>query len=430
MKKATIVLAVALMLAPWTSRGQEVQRPFSLREAVAFAIEHNKRLQSSSMNVELFRQKVREAVAQGLPQVNGTLDYITNFKHTMDFSGMKIVMKDQSSGKVALQQLLFSGEWIAGVQASKIAKRLAEQQVDVTEQEVVENVYSSYYNVLVSERMLGIIDRNIEYMNQMYEHTRNMFTAGVMEETDVDQIRVTVGQLKNARLSMHRNVELGYNLLRVQMGLEENAPVRLADDLSRFLDPVTRVSFANEAFDPSENLQYRLVETQTEINRKMLSMGKWAYAPTLGGMYSYTHKLIRPNLDMSPQHAAGFTLSIPIFNGLRQRSKVAQAKVTLEQSLLDKSFLEDQLRLQDRQLRFEFNNALENHSLQQENIEVARRVLNSYKRKYELGTLSSMELTQANSTYLQAESNYTNAALTLLQAWLQLEKLNNRLIFQ
>jgi outer membrane protein TolC len=417
-----------MLFIPWISRAQEAPRLFSLREAVAFAIEHNKQLQSSAMNVELFQQKVREAISQGLPQVNGTVDYATNFNHEMSFGqAMQIKMKDQSNAKLSLQQLLFSGQWIAGIQASKIAKRLAGQQVELTTQEVIENVCNSYYSILISTRMLAIIGQNITYMNQTQEHTRNMFAAGTREETDVDQIRITVGQLKNAHLSMQRTLEVAYNLLRLQMGLDENAPLALGDDLARLLAPVTRASLPGDAFDPGDNLQFRLASTQTEINQKLLDVEKWSYAPTLGGMYSYTYKVLKPELDMSPNHSAGLSLSIPIFSGLQRKAKVAQAKITLEQSLLTKSLLEDQLRLQDNQLRSELDNALENHALQQENIEVARRVLDSYKRKYELGALSSMELTQANSTYLQAESNYASAALALLQAWLKLEKLHDRL---
>ena len=70
---------------------------------------------------------------------------------------------------------------------------------------------------------------------------------------------------------------------------------------------------------------------------------------------------------------------------------------------------------------------MENYSLQKENIDVATQVLKSYQRKYELGAVSSLDLTQANNNYLQAETNYTEAVLTLLQAQVSLEKLYNQL---
>lgn len=59
---------------------------------------------------------------------------------------------------------------------------------------------------------------------------------------------------------------------------------------------------------------------------------------------------------MSPKHSAGFTMSIPIFSGLQRDSKVKQAKITLEQSYLQKSLLQDQLNVQDEQLKFNLKN--------------------------------------------------------------------------
>ena len=65
--------------------------------------------------------------------------------------------------------------------------------------------------------------------------------------------------------------------------------------------------------------------------------------------------------------------------------------------------------------------------LEKENIEVARKVLENYQNKFRAEVVSSLDLTQANNNYLQAENNYASACLNLLQAQTQLEKLYNEL---
>lgn len=232
------------------------------------AIKHNKELQSSQMNIDLYRQKVRESVSQGLPQVNGTVTYSTNFGYKMDFGGQAIKMKDQSNLTVGLQQLLFSGQWILGLQTSKIAVRLTEQEVETTELDIIENIYNSYYTVLVSERMLDILRQNLENMNEIYKHTDNMYKAGTVEETDVDQIRINVGQLKNSLLSMERTVAVNYNLLRLQLGLEAGTPIKLTDALNVFLENDKSTRLYVEKFDINNNLSYQLITTQTELNKR------------------------------------------------------------------------------------------------------------------------------------------------------------------
>jgi outer membrane protein TolC len=130
---------------------------------------------------------------------------------------------------------------------------------------------------------------------------------------------------------------------------------------------------------------------------------------------------------MSPKHSASITMSIPVFSGLKRKSQLDQEKIKLEQTQLNKSLLEDQLNLQEEQYNFALKNAIENYNLQKENIQVAKKVLENYQHKYNAGAISSLDLTQANTNYLNAENNYTSACLTLLQAKVQLEKLHNTL---
>ena len=171
------------------------------------------------------------------------------------------------------------------------------------------------------------------------------------------------------------------------------------------------------------------MQTQEELSKKMVGLQRWSYAPTITGNYGYNYKILKPSFDMSPKHSASLTMNIPIFSGLQRKSQLEQAKIELEQTSLNKSLLEDQLNVNERQYKYELKNATENYLLQKENIGVAKRVLENAQRKYEFGAMSSLDLTQANNNYLEAENNYTNACLTLLQAEIQLERLYNELSY-
>ena len=87
----------------------------------------------------------------------------------------------------------------------------------------------------------------------------------------------------------------------------------------------------------------------------------------------------------------------------------------------------DQLSMQEQQLKMDLNSAIENYELQKETVNVAKRVFDNVNRKFEQGMVSSLELTQSNSNYLQAETNFVQASFTLLQARLALDKLYNKL---
>jgi len=85
------------------------------------------------------------------------------------------------------------------------------------------------------------------------------------------------------------------------------------------------------------------------------------------------------------------------------------------------------LLLQEKQIKYNLQSSLENYYTQQENVEVAQRVYDSYRRKFQQGMATSLDLTNANSNYLDAESNYLTAMMDVMNARLQLDKLMNRL---
>ena len=431
MKKGVLITLIAFFI-PWIVQAQQVPsgaQSLSLEEAVRFAVEHNKELQTSQMDIELRDAMITEAISQGLPQINGTLDYSTNFRHKMSMPGsaQTTTLEDQSTASLSVSQLLFSGQWIIGLQTSKIAKLITTQQVGITEQDIKETVYNSYYTILVSERLTETVKQNLDNMSEIETHTTNMYKAGTAEVTDVDQIKITVGLLKNSLLAMERTIDVNYNLLRLQLGLQAGTQIHLTDNLDGFLHEDKFLKLSLQDFDINKNTQYQLMQTQEDLQKKMVVLKKMAYAPTLSARYGYTHRLIEPSLDFSPKHSATITMNIPVFSGLQRKAQLDQEKISLEQTTLTKSFLEDQLFLQEEQLKFTLKNALEDYNLQKENIRVAKKVLENYQHKYNAGAVSSLDLTQANNNYLQAENNYTSACLNLLQSQTQLEKLYNEL---
>ena len=81
--------------------------------------------------------------------------------------------------------------------------------------------------------------------------------------------------------------------------------------------------------------------------------------------------------------------------------------------------------MQEKQLRFNLNSAIETYGLQKEAIDVSQRVFESVSRKYRQGTASSLDVTLASSDLLQAQTNYINAMMQVFSAQTELEKLLN-----
>jgi len=458
MRKIYFLLTIWFCFNSLIAFSQNQTYQLSLQQSIDYALEHNKTLLNAKDEITSSEYKIKEARAQGLPQIEGALNYNTYFNYEMniefggssepptlnynvlDFgdleilkllnnmsagSSQAIIMNDQFSGNVQLSQLIFSGQYLAGVQTAKIAGKLSKQNLTLTELDIKENVTNSYYTILITEQTLNIINGNIDNMNEILTHTSNLYNAGVAEETDVDQIKVLVNQLKNSQKSLERIVQLNYNLLKFQLGVAPETDIELSDKLETITESI--IITISSDFEIASNINYQMMESQIEIKEKQVDMQNWAYAPTVAGFYSYTEKFKTTGFDMNPNHLAGLSINVPIFSSGVRKAKVSQAKIELEIAKRNKEMLKEQLEIQHKQLVFNFYNAAENYNNQKENTTVAKRVLKSIENKYKQGVVSSLDLVQANNNYLSAENNYLSAVLTLLQAQTALNKLYNKL---
>jgi len=130
--------------------------------------------------------------------------------------------------------------------------------------------------------------------------------------------------------------------------------------------------------------------------------------------------------DMQPKNLVGVNMSVPIFSSGMRRAQLSQAKVNYDIAQRNQEMAMEQLELTERQLVFNYQSALENFNTQKENVDVAKSVFENFQNKYKQGLFSSVELTQANSNLLAAESNYISSVQSLLQAQTALDKLYNR----
>jgi outer membrane protein len=473
--KHQLIILIILFLTVLKVYSQEPLR-LSLSEAQDYAIEHNKTLQNAKLDLKISDLKLKETVSQGLPQISAGIDYTTYFGYEMQFnfgggapnftpeqltsawnqttaaypnytqadlmnylagstySGILqsmnptvIKMTDQSAGKIQIGQLLFNGQYWVGIQTAKLGKKIAQQGFENSILDVKHNLSNSYLMVLITQKTLLIFNQNIEDLNKIKGHTQKMVEAGIAEQNDLDQLTVQVSMLENTKRTMERAVQMGYNLLKFQLGVDPKTEIVLTDSFDELLLKNLNRDEKIAPFNIENNILYQMTETGEKISDQMVKMEKMAYAPTLTGFFAHNEKFMTTGFDMTPKNIAGVSMSIPIFSSGSRNYKVSQAKIKLEQSAINKSMVTDQLNMQEKQLKMDLSSALENYNSQKESVTVAKRVLETVNRKYEQGIVSSLDLTQANSNYLQAESNFVQASFTLMQSRLALDKLYNQL---
>jgi outer membrane protein len=442
-KKFLAVLTL-LLLASGVIIAQEksTELKLSLKEAQEYAILNNKMMISSRMDVEASKIAVWETISNALPQVSLSGSFTDNLKLMTtllpgDFFGrpgekVPVTFGSQFNSGASIQAslLLFNAPLYIGIESTKLANKLSRENLVKTELDTKESITSVYYLILVSEKSLQILDGNISNLNETLKSTRAMYSAGMAESTDVDQMVSNVTMIENTRSSMQRTVELNYNILRFQLGVSAETKIVLSESLDTFTSAVDIESLLSQQFDHKQNVNYRLIEGQEQMSALALKSQKASVLPTLAGFYNYGTNGMGDKVGDQrwfQNSMTGLQLSVPIFGSGQRYSSIKKAQINLEKARTTKEMVTEQLLLQEKQLRYNLVNANLQFKSQKDNIEVSKRVYASTENKFKQGMASSLELTQSNSLYLQAQNNYISSLMNLLQTKLTLDKLLNNM---
>ncbi len=425
-----IKLLIAIILILFSTDGFSQQKlSLSLQDARKYALEHNRALINSGYSIEKSQQALREAIANGLPQVNAAMDYSNalgaeiTIRFNENLPPSKIPIKPQSNLNLNVGQLIFSGNYIVGIQTARLARDLSLMGREKTELEVLTQVSDAYHLVLVSEQLVKVLRQNVGNLQNLFDKTSVLLKVGVIEQTNLDLLSVQLNTLKNAVKSSERQLELATNLLRLPLGVGAETEIILTSSLNDALAFSKPEESLLRTFNIQQHIDYRMLSQQEFISRKMVDMSRAKALPTLSAYYRHTYKLIKPDFDMSPANVVGLQMNIPILSSGVRLSQIRQASLDLKTIQNNREMLNDQLKIQEKQVRFNFNNALDAYNNQKNNIEVSRRVYESLKRKYEQGLISGLDLINADNNYLRAETDYITSIMQLLSSNLQLKKL-------
>jgi outer membrane protein len=426
-----------------SAQEQSAELKLSLKEAQDYAITHNKMVVASKMDVEASRIALKEMITNTLPQINASGNFNDNLKLMTtlipaevfggkpgEFIPLKFGTQYNSGATAQASLLLFNAPVYVGIESSKLATKLTEENLSKSELDTKEAVSTAYYLILISEKSLTILDANIANLKETLKSTRAMYQAGMAESTDIDQMVSNVTAVENSRSSMQRTIELNYNLLRFQLGLSADSKLILTETLEGIESEINVQALMSQVFDHTQNVNYQLLEGQEKMSSIMLKSEKASVLPTLSGFYLYGVNGMGENLGSLKwfqNSIAGVQISVPIFASGQRYQKIKRAQINLEKARTTKEMVTDQLLLQEKQLRYNLVNANQQYLNQKDNIEVSKRVYASMENKFRQGMASSLELTQANTLYLQSENNYITSLMTLLQTKLALDKLLNNL---
>jgi outer membrane protein TolC len=304
---------------------------------------------------------------------------------------------------------LFQPDVFVGLKARETAMNLSRANLEVVKERVKDSAYRRYYAILIAEKQSAFLRSGIQRLQKLYHDDSIMYVNGFAERLDLDKVQVQLTNLQTSASILDNSIRLAYAALKYSIGLSQKDTVYLRESLTAD-DLKNNVLNDNFQYEDRKEIQ-ALAYTRRlqELNVKRNQLG---YLPTLSTILTYT---VQGQGRQFPTHNStiwfrnslvGLNLNVPIFDGFQRKSRIQQSKIELRKLDNTVGNVKQVIDLQQTISQESLKNALLNLDAQQRNLELAEKVYNTTKQKFEAGLGSSFEVLQSDNDWQTAQSNY------------------------
>jgi outer membrane protein TolC len=347
-------------------------------------------------------------------------DLLNAYKNSPSYA---LGVRNNTVFNFTISQLIFSGEYIVGLQASKVVKQVTEKALVKIENQTEETVATTYYLVLVLDENARVLRESLKSTDQTYSDLVKMNQEGFNEETDVDQMKIGRSNILTLITSIDAQKELSMKLLKYQLGIGFDQPVLLTDSLPGIIAQGNIKYLSSPEFDVKNSIDYKMISDQEKVSSLLLKRQQAKQIPTISGFYRHQEQSNMPAFNFAVKDIIGVTLSLPIITSGLRNANIGMAKYDLMKTRLNKENIEQGLILEFETARSSYQTAFSNFTTNKESMLLSKKVYDKTVIKYKEGVSTSFELTQNQAQYLTAESNYYNSVLSLLNDQAKLDRI-------
>ena len=444
MKRKLILLLLVLTkvgIAQETKKSYD----FTLKEAIAHALENNYTAINASRDIEAAKKKKWETTTIGLPQINSNINYQNNLViqksvvpaeffggNPGEFQEVEFGVKHNMVANASLSQLLFDGSYLVGLQSAKVYLQISQNAKEKTDLEIREIVINAYGNVLLARESVKVFENNKKSLEKTLFETEQTFKNGLVEEENVEQLQITLSQIKSALSNAQKRATIALKMLKLVLGIDMDEEVTLKDNLDQ-LASENIVLNNNFDFSVTNTIDYKIGQNNEEASRLLLKLEKSKALPSLSATanfgynsFSNTFSFLERDQNWFNFSNIGVGLNIPIFSSLGRTARTQQAKIAYEQAKTQLKETEQKLLLEFEKSKTDYEFSVEQYAVAKENLRLAERIENKQQIKFKEGISSSFEFTEAQRQLYAAQQDHLQAMIEVISKKATLDKISNQ----
>ena len=418
-----------------SSTAEAPKLQLSLDEAIEIALNENPTIKVANLEIERYDYVRKQAASSLYPQIDASAQYAYSIRRqemaeNFSFGGKNTF---NVSGNIALP--LFAPSVYRQMKMTRTQMASAVESARANRIDLVASVRSAYYNVLLAEQSLEVLQEAVITTQRVVDNTRSMYENGLVAEYDYITAEVQLSNLKPQVLQAQTAIELTKLQLKMFLSLPENTELSVTGTLNDFRDQV--LLGEDYSTDISENTTLRSLDINRELLVHQEKLIQTTRMPTIAAFGSISY-IGQERVDLSGLMGGGMgggtavqeqskfwwqypisvgaQISIPIFSGMKKSNQLREVRNQISQLDLQREYTEESVKIQVQQAIHTLLTARENMQSNALTVEQAQKAYDISYARYNAGAGTILELNSSQLALTQAQLNYSQSIYNYLEA--------------
>ena len=400
-----LLLSVFLVIPLTQSYGQTDS--LTLEQVIAQAIANHPAVLRAQEDVLAAEARVGQNRSMEYPVVEGSAAYTRlDPAAQLTFAGreLNLVPNDNWDFHVGARHSLFDfGRKSTQVELSRSRVQTAKDATETVRASLAYTAARAFYAILFLRRAIEVQDEEISALHQHLEVVRHKIAAGTALGYDTLTTRVRIAAVENQRVDATNSLKKQSVVLRELLGLPTEAPMKIKGSLELVYVGLNEDSLW--AIAQVQRTEIRLsgdAENSARIQQRLAAVSD---RPSLNAFVQYGFMNGYPmNLyALQGNWVGGAQVQVPIYNANRRRFLRQEADAALHSEQEQRQILDRQIRAEISRAVADIRASLDKLETSKVQIQQAEEAVNLARLRYENGTITNVDLLDAETALTEAE---------------------------
>ncbi len=396
--------------APGSPEAQAA-KGLALDEVVRIALDNHSSVKNAQFQINAQDAVVHQQMAAYYPTISFNNSYRTSNSSGSSGTGSKGFDTVSSTANASMTLYNF-GKREGLVQSARDTLDATQYSYTTTANNIVLAAKQAYYGVLQANALLAVKEETVKDREVTLRQTQAFYDVGTKPKSDVTQAEANLYLAQANLIAARNNVDVAWAALRNAMGVDAFAKQPLAEQLTVTPVSITLDEARQAAFSARpELLQFgALLKAQDEL----IAVARRNHLPDLllNSTYGRQSSDLSANLfPLHPTWQVQLSFNIPIFNGFQTTYQVQQAMYNYYSIKEQQRVQTQQVALQVEQNYLNLFTARDLVRANEAAVKAAKANLDLREGRYQVGYAAIVEVTDAQTTYTTAQTNYVNSLI-------------------